>query len=124
MPICCPDRYKTQEICKVIDDCLVALKFIPDWFVTNKMLEKSQYNLLADVDILIFDEDFSTVTFFANEWVFVVYMSIKLTLIYDFGVRLLAWHNKVEKHNTPEKDGWRTNACTVACIKIDGIDAC
>ena len=105
MPICCPDRYKSQEICKFINDCLVALKFIPDWFVTNKMLE---YNLLADVDILIFDEDFSTVTFFANEWVFVVYMSIKLTLIYDFGVRLLAWHNKVEKHKAPEKR-WMEN---------------
>ena len=25
---------------KAADDSLAALKFIPDWFVTNKMLEK------------------------------------------------------------------------------------
>ena len=34
-------RYKTQEMCdEAIDTSLLALKFVPDWFVTNKMLEK------------------------------------------------------------------------------------
>ena len=25
---------------EAVDNCLAALKFIPDWFVTSKMLEK------------------------------------------------------------------------------------
>ena len=36
----CLDRYKTHSIYdEAVDDCLSALKFVPDWFVTNKMLE-------------------------------------------------------------------------------------
>ena len=35
----CLDRYKSQEICdKAVDACLPALKFVPDRFVTTKML--------------------------------------------------------------------------------------
>ena len=34
-----PDRYKTQGTCdKVVHDCLAALRFIPDSFVTSTML--------------------------------------------------------------------------------------
>ena len=30
------DRYKNQEMCdKAVDDSLLILKFVPDWFVTN-----------------------------------------------------------------------------------------
>ena len=25
---------------EAVDDCLAALKFIPDWFVTSKMIKK------------------------------------------------------------------------------------
>ena len=35
------DPYKTQQMCyKAVDDCLDALKFVPDWCVTNKMVKK------------------------------------------------------------------------------------
>ena len=35
----CPDKYKTQRMCdKPVDDCLAALKFIPDWFATSKTI--------------------------------------------------------------------------------------
>ena len=35
----CLDKYKTQDICgKVVDACLTALKFVPDWYVANKIL--------------------------------------------------------------------------------------
>ena len=35
----CPDKYKTQRMCdKSVDDSLAALKLIPDWFVTSKMI--------------------------------------------------------------------------------------
>ena len=62
-----PDRYKTQRICnEVVDDCLAALKFINDWYVTSKMLGKFHDALLADNDILFFDKKFSKVTSFAN----------------------------------------------------------
>ena len=36
-----PDQYKTQQMCdKAVDDCLATLKFVPDWFVTSKMIKK------------------------------------------------------------------------------------
>ena len=46
---CCHDRYKTQEIYdKVVDDLLPALKFVPDWFATSKMIKKFYTALYAD----------------------------------------------------------------------------
>ena len=42
----CLDRYKMQEMShKSFDDFLPALKFVPDWFVTCKMIKKF-YNAL------------------------------------------------------------------------------
>ena len=30
------DQYKTQQMCdEAVDDCLAALKFVPDWFATS-----------------------------------------------------------------------------------------
>ena len=55
-------------MCDVVFDCLAALKFIPDWFVTSKILEKFHDVLNANDDILLFfDKDFSKATFFANQ---------------------------------------------------------
>ena len=35
----CPDEYKTLRMCdEAVDDSLGALKFIPDYFVTSKMI--------------------------------------------------------------------------------------
>ena len=50
-----------------VDDCLAALKFIPDWFVPNKMLEKFHDDLPANDDILFFNEDFNKITIFVNQ---------------------------------------------------------
>ena len=47
--------------------CLAALKLIPEWFVTYKMVQKFHDALLANDDIFFFDKNFSKVTFFANE---------------------------------------------------------
>ena len=49
---------------KDVDDCLAALKFICDWFVTSKMLEKFHDALLTNDNLLFYDKDFSKVTFF------------------------------------------------------------
>ena len=60
----CVDKYKTQETQnKTVDDFLPTSKFVPDWFVTNKMLEKFHNALLASDDIPFFDESFSNITF-------------------------------------------------------------
>ena len=35
-----PDKYKTQKMCdEAVDNCLTALKFIPNRFIASKMLE-------------------------------------------------------------------------------------
>ena len=35
----CPSKYITQNMFdEAVDDCLAALKFVPDWFVGSKMI--------------------------------------------------------------------------------------
>ena len=68
MLIYCPENYKIQAMCEeVVDDYLVALKFVPHWFVTSKMLRKFHDSLLANDDIVFLDKDFNKFTYFANE---------------------------------------------------------
>ena len=53
-------RYKTQEMCdEAIDTSLLALKFVPDWFVTNKMLEKLDV-VFSNDDMDLDDKNFSS----------------------------------------------------------------
>ena len=41
LKVYCPDKYKTQRMCdEAVDDYLAALKIIPDWLVTSKMIKK------------------------------------------------------------------------------------
>ena len=54
----CHDRYKTQEMfTKFVDDFLLALKFVPNWLVTSKMIKKLLTALYVDDNILYFNED-------------------------------------------------------------------
>ena len=49
----CLNGYKSQRMRNEdVDDCLATLKFIPDWFVTSKMLEKFHNALLANEEML------------------------------------------------------------------------
>ena len=58
---------------QAVVDCLAALKFIRDWFVTTIMLEKYHYTLLVNDDTLFSNKDHNKVTFVSNEsYVFVV----------------------------------------------------
>ena len=66
---------------EAVDDCLAALKFIPDWFAKSEMFEKFHDAILANVDKLFFDKDFSKATFFANEMVIFGVNLDKLTLM-------------------------------------------
>ena len=69
----CLDRYKTQEMCdKAVDEFLPALKFVPDWFITNKMLEKLNDALFVNDDVIFINEDCDSVTFFLVNWLFLV----------------------------------------------------
>ena len=52
---------------KVVDDFLPALKFIPNWFVTSKMIKKLHNTLFTDDGMLFFDGDSVSVTFFGDE---------------------------------------------------------
>ena len=62
-----PDKYKTQRLCdEAVDDSLVALKLVPlvalklvpDWFVTSKMIKKLYTAMYTDEGLLFFDEGF------------------------------------------------------------------
>ena len=57
---------------KVVDDCLAALKFIPDWFPTSKMIEKFHNSLLADEDIHFLMKILVKSHFMLMKWVFFV----------------------------------------------------
>ena len=39
---------------EAVDDCLAALKFIPDWFVTSKMIKNHFTALYPDKGLLFF----------------------------------------------------------------------
>ena len=39
---------------EAVDDCLAALKFIPDWFVTSKMIRNRFTALYPDKSLLFF----------------------------------------------------------------------
>ena len=63
-----PDQYKIQKMSdKAVDDFLVALKLVPDWCVTIKMIKKLFTDLCADENILYFNENSSNVIFGCNE---------------------------------------------------------
>ena len=52
---------------EAIDDSLAVSKFISNWFVTSKMLEKLDNDLHTNYYILFYNQDFDKVTFIANE---------------------------------------------------------
>ena len=52
---------------EAVDDSLEALKLIPDWFVTSKMIEKYFTALYADENTLNFNEDSPDPVFNYNE---------------------------------------------------------
>ena len=95
------------------------------------MLEKFHDTLNAIDDILIFNEDFSKITFFVNQMGILGVDLDRINLDNDDNfdeydpdtivhVRLLAWHSKFEEHKAPKKD-LRINACSVASNKMVGL---
>ena len=98
---------------EAVNDSLAALKFIPDWFVTSKIIKKHFTALYADDIIIYFNKNSGGIIFSCNE---MGVLSIDLNNInlddsnYNedgpetiIHVRLLAWHSKFEKHKAPKK---------------------
>ena len=98
---------------EAVDDSLAALKLIPDWLVTSKLIKKLYTALYTYKNILFFNEDCGNVVFFCN---LMCILNIDLnnfnfennfdeddpdTIIL---VKLLAWHIKFEKSKALKKD--------------------
>ena len=114
----CLNRYKTQEMCnEAVDDFLPTLKFVPDWFFTNKMITKKKLHnaSFAEDNILCFDEDSANATFSSGE---MGILSVDLNNIYlddvnfDYEydsetiihVKLIAWGNRFKQRKTFKKE--------------------
>ena len=111
----CLDKYKTQEMCdKAVNAFLAALKFVPDGFVTKKMIKKLDDDLFANNDIIFVTEDSNYVTFSRNE---MGILSVDISNIdlddinFDeddpetiIHVRLTAWHNSFKQCKTFKKE--------------------
>ena len=108
-----PDN--TQQICdKAVDDCLVALEFVPDWFIRSKMIKILFTALYADENIFYFNEDSGHAIVDCNE------MGILNIDLYNINlddtnydeddpdtiilIRLLVWHIKFEKGKALKKE--------------------
>ena len=85
---------------KGVDDCLAALKFVPGWFVIDKIIRKLHETLLVD-------ENFGNVTFFANKTMSVLSVDLNKTNLDDVDfyednpetiihIRIFVWGNKFE----------------------------
>ena len=74
----CTDRYKTQRMCdEAADDSAAALKFIPAWFVTSKMVknlsvQKALYLFVRRWWFTVFSWRFWWCYVFLMKWVFLV----------------------------------------------------
>ena len=102
--VSCTDKYKTQRMCdEAVDDSLAALKLIPDWFVTSKMIKKRFTALYADENTLYFNEDSGNVVLSLNEMGILNIDLNNINLDNNFDeddadiiilIRLLAWYIK------------------------------
>ena len=107
--------YKTQEVCdRVIPKeyfilkyyldkykpnvFLSTLKFLPDWFVTNKMLAKLENNVILDNDIFSVNVDADVITFFSD----------------DLGFNIIDLNNISIDDDSFDKD----NPETIICVRL------
>ena len=67
------NQYKTQEMCdKAVDSNLLTSKFVRDWFVTSKMIEKLDNVVFSNVDIDVVDIDSELLHSLAMIWALIV----------------------------------------------------
>ena len=102
-----PNKYISQKTCdEAVDDSLAAMKLIPDWFFTSKMIKNLFTASYADENILYFNDDSGNVVFSCNEMGILNIDINNINLDNNFDeddpgtiilIRLLSWHIKFEK---------------------------
>ena len=109
----CPDRYKNQKMCdNAVNTYLLALKFVPDWFATSKMIEKLNTAVFYNVYIVFGDLESDLLHYLAvNRPYSVILDKINLddnsfdncdreTINH---VKLMAFHNKYKQLKASKK---------------------
>ena len=108
---CCPDKCKTQWICdKAVDFYLITLKFIADWFVTNKMLEKLDNSWFSNSDTFFHDVDSNIITFLTDDMGFNIVDVNNINLDDDSfdenhletinHVRIMTWRKRLKRRKS------------------------
>ena len=106
----CPYKYITQEMCsEAVEDSLAALKLIPDWFVTSKIIKKLFTALYVGKSILYFNEDSGDAVNNYNEVgiVNIDLHDINLDINFDEddpATIILIRHIKFENRKAPKKE--------------------
>ena len=68
LTVYCRDEYITQKMCdEAIDDSMITMKLIPEWFVSSKITQNLFTAFYTDKSILYFDEGSANVVFSCNE---------------------------------------------------------
>ena len=97
---------------EAVDDFLVALKLITDWFTTNKIIKKIYTTLYTHENMFYFNEDFGNIVINWNGMGFLNIDLSNINLDNNFDeddpdtvilIRLFAWHNKFEKRKALKK---------------------
>ena len=97
---------------EAVNISLAALKLIPNWFVTGKMIENFYTALYADENILYFDKDSGDAVFSCDQMgiLSIDLNNINLDHNSDEGdpdtvilIRLLAWYIKYKKRKALKK---------------------
>ena len=104
---------KLKKCDEAVDYFVAALKLIPDWFITSKIIKKNLTALHANENILYFNEDSGNVVFNCDEMgIFNIVLNI-INLDNNLDeddpdimivIRLLAWDIKFEKRRALEKE--------------------
>ena len=98
---------------EAVDDCLAALKLVPDWFVTSKNIEKLFTAMYTNDNILYFSEGSPNATFNSNGRVILNIDLNNINLDNNFDkddndtvilIRHLAWQIKFEKRKELKKE--------------------
>ena len=114
-----------------VDSCLQALKFVPDWFVTSKVIEELDSAVFSNDYIVFGDLNSDFGTFFSS------YIGLNSMTPDNVGlddvhfdycdpetinhVKLIALHDKYNQHKAPKKDKGRIAVCSMASNKMVGL---
>ena len=116
---------------KTVDACLRALKLVPDWFVSNKMLEKLDDVVFSNDDIVFVNENSDNAKFLVMIWPLTLYsliifilmmiilmmMFLKLLSVLDFWFSAIYTDNArhVKRYNQ------KVNDCSMTSNNMVGL---